>query len=529
VTPGPGSPQEPSSGPAPVQAAPGSRRSGATGGTGGDGTPPLAMVIFGASGDLASRKILPALANLADRGRLNDRFTMIGVARTKWTDDEFRQMALAATPSGGPRWRSFVERFRYVTGEYSAKETFDALRDCLEEADTQFGTSGNRVFYLATIPEVFQLVATALAREGCNVPGTGGDFARLVVEKPYGRDLASAMELDRVVHQAFEEDQIFRIDHYMGKETVQNVLALRFANAVFEPIWNRRYVEQVQITVAESIGVEHRGGFYETAGALRDIVQNHVMQVLALTLMEPPTGMDAQHIRDEKVKLLRAVDIPTPDEAVDKSVRGQYVDGVVDQVAVPGYRQEDGVAPDSTTETFVALRLRIENWRWAGVPVYVRTGKRLPARVTEVALQFHSVPFLAFDGELARQLRPNTLILRIQPNEGISLHFGAKVPGEAFRVQSVAMDFQYDKAFADTGEADGYPRLLHDAMNGDATLFIRTDEVEQAWRIVDPYLEAWSQSGGGLHFYPAGTWGPHIADLLLERSGNSWRIPEMGP
>ncbi len=490
-------------------------------------TPPLALVIFGASGDLTSRKILPALANLADRGRLNENFTVIGVARTQWTDEEFRKVALQDVPSAGEAWRKLVGRFRYVAGEYASPETFDKLRDRLSEADAEYGTAGNRVFYLATIPQAFAMVAGALAKEGCSIPGPGGTFARLVVEKPYGRDLKSALELDAAVHQAFDESQIFRIDHYMGKETVQNVLALRFANAIFEPIWNRRYVEQVQITVAESLGVEHRGGFYETAGALRDIVQNHVMQVLALTLMEPPTGMDADHIRDEKVKLLKAIDIPTPDEAVDKSVRGQYTAGVVDGKAVPGYRDEDGVAPDSVTETYVALRLRVENWRWAGVPIYVRTGKRLPARVTEVALQFHSVPFLAFEGELARQLRPNTLVLRIQPHEGISLHFGAKTPGEAFRVQSVAMDFEYDQAFAGIPETDGYPRLLNDVMIGDATLFIRTDEVEQAWRIVDPYLQAWSEPGGGLHYYAAGTWGPHIADLLLERSGDSWRVPEL--
>ncbi|MGH8980106.1 MAG: glucose-6-phosphate dehydrogenase [Acidimicrobiales bacterium] len=490
-------------------------------------TPPLVLVIFGASGDLTSRKILPALADLADRGRLADEFTVIGVARTEWSDEDFQRAALKDVPHAGERWRSLVERFRYVPGEYAAPETFDRLKELLSEADQRYGTAGNRVYYLATVPSVFAMVADALAKEGCNVPGDGGEFARLVVEKPYGRNLESALDLDASVHHAFEEDQIFRIDHYMGKETVQNVLALRFANAIFEPIWNRRYVEQVQITVAESIGVEHRGGFYETAGALRDIVQNHVMQVLALTLMEPPTGMDATHVRDEKVKLLKAVDIPTPDEAVDKSVRAQYLAGVVDQEEVPDYRAEEGVAPDSTTETYVALRLRVENWRWAGVPIYVRTGKRLPARVTEVALQFHDVPFLAFDGELARQLRPNTLVLRIQPNEGISLHFGAKVPGDEFRVQSVAMDFLYDTAFHESHESDGYPRLLHDAMCGDATLFIRTDEVEQAWRIVDPYLEAWSQPGGGLHFYRAGTWGPHIADLLLERSGDSWRVPEL--
>ncbi len=489
-------------------------------------TPPLALVIFGASGDLTSRKILPALADLAERGRLHEGFTVIGVARTEWSDQDFRQAALSHVPGAGEAWTRLVERFRYVAGEYSAPATFDRLKELLDESDRQHGTSGNRVYYLATIPAVFAEVAEALLKEGVNVPGEGGTFARLVVEKPYGRDLDSAMSLDAAVHRAFDEDQVFRIDHYMGKETVQNVLALRFANAVFEPIWNRRYVEQVQITVSEALGVEHRGGFYETAGALRDIVQNHVMQVLALTLMEPPTGMDAEHIRDEKIKLLKAIDIPSPDEAVDKSVRGQYTAGVVGGVAVPGYREEEGVAPDSVTETYVALRLRVENWRWAGVPIYVRTGKRLPARVTEVALQFHHVPFLAFEGELARQLRPNTLVLRIQPDEGISLHFGAKVPGEAFRVQSVAMDFCYDRAFVDNRETDGYPRLLHDAMLGDATLFIRSDEVEQAWRIVDPYLEAWSEPGGGLHYYPAGTWGPHIADLLLERSGDSWRTPQ---
>jgi glucose-6-phosphate 1-dehydrogenase len=487
--------------------------------------PPLAMVIFGASGDLTARKILPALAELANRGRLNERFTVIGVARTPWSDQEFRDVALRAAPSAGEAWATLVKRFRYVTGEYAAAETFDELRKALAEADETQGTAGNRLLYLATIPEVFSMVAAALQKEGCNTPGEGGEFVRLVVEKPFGRDLASALELDAELHRAFDEDQIFRIDHYLGKETVQNVLALRFANAIFEPIWNRRYVEQVQITVAESIGVEHRGGFYESAGALRDIVQNHVMQVLSLTMMEPPTWMDAQHIRDEKVKLLKAVDIPTPDEAVDKSVRGQYVAGVVDNEPVPAYRDEEGVDPHSEIETFVALRLHVDNWRWAGVPIYVRTGKRLPARVTEVALQFHEVPFLAFEGALSRDLRPNVLVLRIQPHEQISLHFGAKVPGEAFRVQSVSMDFGYEQAIAETG-MDGYTRLLFDAMSGEPTLFIRSDEVAQSWRIVDPYLQAWSEPGGGLHFYAAGTWGPHIANLLLQRHGDLWREPD---
>jgi glucose-6-phosphate 1-dehydrogenase len=487
--------------------------------------PPVAMVIFGASGDLTGRKILPALARLADRGVLDDGFTVIGVARTEWSDEEFRAHVVESTPDAGPKWRALTERFKYVTGEYDHPDTFDQLKSHLDEADQIDGTDGNRLYYLATIPSVFGLVAQALAKHGCSGPGEGGTFARVVVEKPFGRDLASALDLNDQMHQAFDESQIYRIDHYMGKETVQNVLALRFANAIFEPIWNRRYIDQVQVTVAESLGVEHRGGFYETAGALRDIVQNHVMQVLALTLMESPTSTDADRIRDEKVKLLQAIDIPTPDEAVDKSVRGQYTAGTIDGEPVIGYREEEDVAPDSQTETYLALRLRVENWRWAGVPIYVRTGKRLPARVTEVALTFRQVPFLLFDHRSSRDLRPNTLILRIQPDEGISLEFGAKVPGEKFHLRSVAMDFSYAEAFAGAEAADGYERLIHDAMVGDATLFIRSDEVEQAWRIVDPYLEAWSEPGGGLHFYPAGTWGPHMADLLVERSGDEWRNP----
>jgi glucose-6-phosphate 1-dehydrogenase len=487
--------------------------------------PPVAMVIFGASGDLTNRKILPALARLADGGVLDAGFTLIGVARTPWSDEEFRRDVAKSTPDGGPTWRKLTERFRYVTGEYDSPDTFDRLKACLDEADKIDGTGGNRIYYLATIPSMFGVVAQALAKHGCSMPGKDGEFTRIVVEKPFGRDLDSALALNVQMHSAFEERQIYRIDHYMGKETVQNVLALRFANAIFEPIWNRRYIEQVQVTVAESLGVEHRGGFYETAGALRDIVQNHVMQVLALTMMESPTSTDADRIRDEKVKLLRAIDIPTPDEAVDKSVRGQYTAGTIDGKPVIGYRQEEDVAPDSQTETFLALRLRVENWRWAGVPIYVRTGKRLPARVTEVALTFREVPYLLFDHRSSRDLRPNTLILRIQPDEGISLEFGAKVPGEKFNLRSVAMDFSYAEAFAGVQAADGYERLIHDAMVGDATLFIRSDEVEQAWRIVDPYLQAWSEPGGALHFYESGTWGPHMADLLVERSGDEWRNP----
>jgi len=486
--------------------------------------PPLALVVFGASGDLASRKLLPAIAALAEHKALPRAFTVVGVARTHWTDEQFRQAALDAVPYAGPEWHEIVSRFRYVAGEYDDPPTFARLHDVLSEADRTLGTGGNRVFYLATIPSMFGAVASALAEHGCNKPGEGGSFARIVVEKPFGRDLTSARALDADLHRAFGEDQIFRIDHYMGKETVQNVLALRFGNAVFEPIWNRRYVDHIQITVAEKLGVEHRGGFYETAGALRDIVQNHVMQVLSLTLMEPPATVDALGIRDEKVKLLRAVVVPDSDEAVINSVRGQYTAGTVDGDAIEGYRQEEGVDPHSRTETYVAMRLAVDNWRWAGVPVYIRTGKRLPTRATEVLLQFHRVPHLAFGGRLTRDLRPNMLVLRIQPDEGVRLLFGAKVPGEEFRLRSVAMNFSYADAFPGT-TAGGYERLLHDVMIGDATLFIRTDEVERSWEIADPFLEAWGQDGIPLSQYAAGSWGPKEADLLLARELRQWHEP----
>ena len=479
-------------------------------------------MVFGASGDLTARKLLPALAALSRHGALPTGFSVVGVARTAWSDDDFRRQALTAVGEAGEEFRSVVGRFRYVTGEYAAPETFDRLRDVLENCDRELGTAGNRLYYLATVPDAFAPVADALARHGCNRPGPGGQFARIVVEKPFGTDLTSARALNDALHRCFDEDQIFRIDHYMGKETVQNVLALRFANAVFEPIWNRRYIDSIQITVAEQLGVEHRGGFYERAGALRDIVQNHVMQVLSLTLMEPPTTIEAQSIRDEKVKLLKAVEIPTVDEAVGAGVRAQYTAGTIEGTPVPGYRQEEGVAPDSRTETFVAMQLSVDNWRWAGVPVYVRTGKRLARRVTEVVLQFKRVPHLAFGVHLARDLRPNQLVLRIQPDEGIRLLFGAKVPGEQFRLRSVDMDFSYARAFPGV-QADGYERLLHDAMIGDPTLFIRSDEVDQAWRIVDPFLQAWQEDGVPLAHYPAGSWGPYEAELLLARDQRQWR------
>ena len=370
---------------------------------------------------------------------------------------------------------------------------------------------------------MFAEVASALGSVGLNHPEDGGT-ARLVIEKPFGHDRKTAGELDAALHEVFDEDQIYRIDHYLGKETVQNVLALRFANAIFEPLWSRNYIDHVQITVAETIGVEKRGNFYEKAGALRDIVQNHVMQVLSLTLMEPPGTIDAEGIRDEKVKALHSVVIPTPEEVATMAVRAQYDSGWVEGKAVPGYRQEEGVSPTSQTETYVALKLLVDNWRWAGVPIYIRTGKRLPKRVTEVALQFKAVPHLAFPKSAATGLNPNELVMRIQPDEGVTLRFRAKVPGQAFMVRDVLMDFSYGAAFLEESP-DAYERLLLDAMVGDPTLFIRSDEVDAAWRIVQPLLDAWESGSAPLAGYASGSWGPRQADILIERDGRRWRTP----
>jgi glucose-6-phosphate 1-dehydrogenase len=496
--------------------------------------PPGVLVVFGASGDLTTRKLLPSLERLSRRRLLPASFAVVGVARTSMDDEQFRTAMRKAVPDAAPGWSDLAGRSRYVTGDYTDPRTFDELKVVLEELDDQLGTGGNRTYYLATVPGVFSDVAAALGAVGLNQSSDPSAAVRLVIEKPFGRDLGSARQLDAALHETFDEDQIYRIDHYLGKETVQNVLALRFANAIFEPVWNRSYVDHVQITVAESLGVEKRGGFYETAGALRDIVQNHVMQVLALTLMEPPGSLDPQGIRDEKVKALRAVVVPTRQSAIEDVVRAQYDSGWSGGKAVAAYRDEPDVDPHSQTETFVAMKLAVDNWRWAGVPFYIRTGKRLPKRVTEVALQFQHVPHLLFDAAEAQGLHPNTLVLRIQPDEGVTLRFGAKVPGQAFQVRDVLMDFSYGAAFLEEAP-DAYERLLLDAMVGDPTLFIRSDEVDQAWQIVQPLLDAWgsgSQGGAGgrpqgapLSGYAAGTWGPKRADLLIEEDGRAWRTP----
>jgi glucose-6-phosphate 1-dehydrogenase len=482
------------------------------------------LVVVGASGDLTARKLLPALGQLARRRLLSQSFAVVGVARTELSDDAFRQLMTDAVTDGGPSWSEVVKHSRYVTGDYSQPSTFANLTKVLAEVEADIGAPGNRTFYLATIPAVFEEVADGLGAAGLNRPPAEGTAVRLVIEKPFGRDLQSSRQLDDGLHRTFAEDQIYRIDHYLGKETVQNVLALRFANAIFEPLWNRSYIDHVQITVAEALGVEKRGGFYETAGALRDIVQNHVMQVLSLTLMEPPGTIDAQGIRDEKVKALRSVVIPGPEAVRTDVVRAQYDSGWSEGKAVPAYRQEPDVSPTSQTETYVAMKLMCDNWRWAGVPIYIRTGKRLPKRLTEVALQFHSVPHLAFGKAESRDLRPNALVLRIQPDEGVALRFGAKVPGQAFNVRDVLMDMSYGSAFMED-PPEAYERLLLDAMVGDPTLFIRSDEVDQAWQIVDPILEAWQGHAVPLAGYAAGTWGPRQADQLIERDDRQWRTP----
>jgi glucose-6-phosphate 1-dehydrogenase len=471
-----------------------------------DGTrkaPPCALVVFGASGDLTSRKLLPAIDRLAAKGRLDERFSLVGVARTEMDDADFQRRAIEAVPDASAEYREVASRFRYVAGDYAADATFAQLQALLTEFDLPMS-----VFYLATVPTVFAEVIEALGRHNLNRGN------RVVIEKPYGRDLASAQALDDCVHAVFDESQVYRIDHYLGKETVQNVLALRFANAIFEPIWNRRYVDHVQITVAEELGVGHRGSFYETAGAVRDIVQNHVMQVLALTAMEPPASIDAQGIRDEKVKALKAVPAMAVDDVAHNVIRAQYV----------GYTNEEGVSAESQVETYVAMRLGIDNWRWAGVPFYVRTGKRLAARATEVVLEFHDVPHLPFAASQASGLGPNLLVLRIQPDEGITLRFGAKVPGQEFNVRSVSMDFTYSEEF-DEETPDAYERLLLDAMVGDPTLFIRADEVMQAWRIVQPVLDAWEKDDTPVIRYRPGTWGPDEAAKILANTHDHWHNP----
>ena len=489
---------------------------------------PGAMVIFGASGDLTRRKLIPALYDLAARRRLPMEFAVVGLSRSPMSHEEFRNRlreALEEERDGGVSddvWESFSKGIFYLAGDSKEPETYEELRSFLSKLDEERGTQGNRMFYLSSSPSLFPTIVERLGEAGMN-EGEGDGYARLVIEKPFGRDLESAKELNAGIQRYFEERQIYRIDHYLGKETVQNILALRFANGIFEPIWNQNFVDHVQITVAEEIGVGTRGAFYEEAGALRDIVQNHLMQVLCLTAMEPPVAFDAESVREEKVKVLRAIRRMDDEEVERSAVRGQYERGWIWGEEVPGYREEEDVDPASKTETYVALRLFVDNWRWAGVPFYVRAGKRMPKKATEIAVQFQAAPHTPFARAGTEGLEPNVLVIRVQPDEGVSLKIGAKVPGSGFEVRSVNMDLLYGSAFLEEAP-DAYQRLLLDLMLGDPTLFIRADETEGAWSILEPVMRHWFGSEK-IPFYPAGTWGPEEADELLARDGRSWRRP----
>ncbi|HZS15887.1 MAG TPA: glucose-6-phosphate dehydrogenase [Candidatus Dormibacteraeota bacterium] len=501
--------------------------------------PPCALVIFGASGDLTKRKLVPALYALCAGGMLPPGFTVVGAARTRMGDDEFREAMRDGVGRYGrvglhdDVWRTFAEGLRFAHVDFDAPDGFEDLKRVLAEVDQQRGTAGNRVYYLSIPPSGIGTVARRLGEEGLSrQPDTPGGFVRLIVEKPFGRDLASARQLSADLHEAFAEEQIYRIDHYLGKETVQNLLVFRFANGIFEPLWNRQYIDHVQITVAESIGVENRGKYYEESGALRDIVQNHMMQLVALVGMEAPANFEAEVVRDEKVKLLRAVRPILEEDVRTRTVRGQYGPGWIEGEQVHGYREEHGVNPESLRETFVALRLDIDNWRWAGTPFYLRTGKRLPKRATEIAIQFREVPHSPFRGHVTTvaeqrygSIDPNLLVLRIQPDEGITLRFGAKVPGQALRIRSVSMDFLYGSAFL-TESPEAYERLLLDCMLGDATLFARVDEVDEAWRFCAAILDGWRErppARDSLPNYEAGSWGPQEAHDMIARDGRAWR------
>ncbi len=489
---------------------------------------PCAIVIFGIRGDLVRRKLFPALMHLAQAGKLPEHCALIGVSRNEMSDSDLRSMLFESAQQFAPevshtgKFRKSCESLIFSCDEdHEHGEAFTKLPALLKKLEKSHGTGGNVLFYLSVPPSSYAPIVRSLGASGLNHERNG--WRRMIIEKPFGHDLDSARELGQIVEQVFREDQVYRIDHYMGKETVQNILVLRLANTIIEPLWNNHYIDHVQITAAESLGVERRAGYYEEAGALRDMVQNHLIQILAMIGMEPPATLAPEAVRNEKQKVIEAIRPFSDTDLATAVVRAQYAAGISEGKSVPGYRDESGVAPQSRTETFCALRMRIDNWRWQGVPFYLRTGKRLPKRMTEVAIQFKPVAHRVFQRSAADLDTPNVLAIRIQPNEGITLKFIAKLPGHAVRLRPVDMEFRYGTSFGGR-ISDAYERLLLDAMLGDPTLFARRDSVEESWKIITPLLQYWEQhQSKPLPHYAAGTWGPPEADLLLEEDGRAWR------
>jgi len=487
---------------------------------------PCALVVFGVTGDLARKKLIPAIYDLHSRGLLPTDFVLVGFARRDWGHGDFEEMARqnarahARTPWRDDVWARLAGNVRFVSGTFDDDNAFDQLARCLDEMRDSHGIKGNAAFYLSIPPAAFPTVLKQLERTGMADNDKSGGWRRVVVEKPFGYDLESARQLNSLVDDVFTPQDVFRIDHYLGKETVQNLLALRFANMLFEPLWNSNYVDSVQITMAEDVGIGTRAGFYDQTGAARDVLQNHMLQLLALTAMEEPVAFAADEIRTEKLKVLRAISLPT--DLQTYAVRGQYIQGWLAGVRVVGYRQENGVPADSNAETYVAVRLGIETRRWAGVPFYLRTGKRLPRRVTEIAVSFKKAPHLPFSRTDTEELGHNQLVIRVQPDEGVTLKFGSKVPGSSMEVRDVSMDFLYGEAFTESSP-EAYERLILDVLLGDATLFPRNAEVEASWMVIDPVEEFWA--GRAPAFYRAGEWGPKEADEMLARDGRAWRRP----
>jgi glucose-6-phosphate 1-dehydrogenase len=489
----------------------------------------LIIVIFGASGDLASRKLLPAIYSLKSQKLLPEKYSILGVGRTKMSTDDFRLKMISAIVTYSEEKisdenlvKSFIEDVHYISLDSSVTEEYAVLKSKLDELDSKNQIGGNYIFYMATPPSMYEIISVNLSKAGlCN---EDKGFRRIIIEKPFGYDLESGRKLNKTLHELLAEDQIFRIDHYLGKETVQNLLVTRFANGMFEPLWNRNYIHRIEITSAESLGVGERGSYYDSSGALRDMVQNHMLQMVGLTAMEPPSSLDADAIRNEVLKVFQSLQPIKEEDVASQVIRGQYTASLIRGECVAGYRHEKGVAIDSRTETYVAIKFFINNWRWGGVPFYMRTGKRLPTRVTEIVVHFKPTPHHLFQRE-AGKLTANQLIIRIQPDEGMLLKFDMKEPGAGFNVKNVNMDFHY-KDLADTRVPAAYERLLHDVMLGDETLFSRDDEVETAWKFLEPIQKAWANDKSIKMFgYPAGTWGPEHANDLIDGEGLTWRYP----